>query len=60
MDDVIRGEQVGRVPEALSPAAEARAARRLTILLGAVSLPEMTQAETDWVFQARVRMAGDE
>jgi hypothetical protein len=52
-------EQVVQTLEALTPAAEARAARRLNILLGLVPLSEMTQAETDWVFRAKVRQADD-
>jgi hypothetical protein len=48
-----------RTVVALSPEAEARFTRRVTILLGLIPLPEMTQAETDWVFAQKVRLAGD-
>lgn len=47
-------------PAALSPEAEARFARRMSVLLGLVPLPAMTQAETDWVFRQKVRTAGDQ
>jgi hypothetical protein len=60
MGDVTRGEQVARTLEALSPAAEARAARRLNLILLLIPLPEMTQEEADWLFWARVRLAGEE
>ena len=43
----------------LPPGAEARAVRRLSILVGAVPLPDMSQAETDWVFRTKVRIASD-
>lgn len=39
-------EQVERMLETLTPAAEVRVARLLNVLLGAVPLPEMTQAES--------------
>ena len=56
----MQGERVGRMLDTLSPEAEALAARRLNLLLLLVPLPEMTQGEADWLFWARVRMAGDE
>jgi hypothetical protein len=40
--------------------AEARAVRRLSMLIGAVPLWEMSQAEVDWVFRAKLRIASDE
>jgi hypothetical protein len=53
-------QAAGGVDHPLSPGAEARFTRRLAVLLGVVPLPEMTQAETDWVFAQRVRLAGDD
>jgi hypothetical protein len=44
----------------MSPEAEARFSRRMSILLGLVPLPEMSQDETDWVFEQKVRLAGEE
>ena len=55
--DVPNDQSQGLNLDPLSPDAEALAARRLTILLGLVPLPEMSQAETDWVFRAKLRMA---
>ncbi|HYH64924.1 MAG TPA: hypothetical protein VD866_09545 [Urbifossiella sp.] len=57
MNDVTTGEQVQRTLEGMSPAAETRVARRLNVLLGVVPLWELTQAETDWVFRQKVRLA---
>jgi len=44
---------------ALSPEAEARFARRVSVLLGLIPLPDMTQAETDWLFEQKVRLSGE-
>ncbi len=44
---------------ALSPEAEARLIRGMAVLVGLVPLPDMTQAETDWLFEQRVRLAND-
>jgi hypothetical protein len=41
---------------ALSPEAEARLARGMAVLVGLIPLPEMTQAETNWVFAQKVRL----
>jgi hypothetical protein len=60
MDEVMKGEQVAGILEALTPEVEACAARRLNMLLGVVPLWAMTQEEADWVFRARMRMAGGE
>ena len=46
--------------ERLSPEAQARFDRQLGILLGFVPLPEMTQEETDWVFDQKLRLRGDD
>jgi hypothetical protein len=43
----------------LSPEAEARMTRRLTVLLGLVPLPQMSQDETDWLFRQRQRTPSD-
>jgi hypothetical protein len=43
----------------LSPESEARFARRMSILLGLVPLPQLSQDETDWVFAQKVRLAGE-
>jgi len=56
MGDVSSSQQNLSV-DPLPPHVEARAARRLTILLGLVPLPEMTQTETDWLFRAKLGMA---
>ncbi|QDU23620.1 hypothetical protein [Urbifossiella limnaea] len=45
---------------ALSPEAAALMRRRVTLILGFVPLPEMTQAETDWVFHQSQRAADDQ
>ena len=45
---------------ALAPEAAALMRRRVELLLGFVPLPEMTQAETDWVFHQSLRAAADE
>jgi hypothetical protein len=44
----------------LSPESAALMRRRVNLLLGFVPLPEMTQAETDWVFHQNLRAADDE
>lgn len=44
----------------LSPEAAALILRRVSLLLGFVPLPEMTQEETDWVFHQSLRAADDE
>jgi hypothetical protein len=44
----------------LPPGVEARATRRLAVLLGLVPLPRMTQEEADWLFRQKVRTATDE
>jgi hypothetical protein len=49
-----------RAPAPLPPQAEARVVRRLAVLLGLIPLPEMTQAEADWVFLQKQRLAGDD
>ncbi len=49
-----------RKPVAMSPEAEARFTRRMSILLGLIPLPDMTQAETDWLFEQKVRLSGEE
>jgi hypothetical protein len=59
MDDVMKAELVSQTLEALSPAAEARAPRRLCLLVGAVPLPETTQVEADWFIRTRVQLAGE-
>jgi hypothetical protein len=46
--------------EPLSPGAEARFTRRLGVLLGLVPLTQMTQEETDWVFEQKMRIGGDD
>jgi hypothetical protein len=53
-----RKSKRGRKP-AMSPEAEARFSRRMSILLGLLPLPEMTQNETDWMFQQKVRLASE-
>jgi hypothetical protein len=60
MGDESPAEKRKRKPVALSPEAEARFTRRISVLLGLIPLPDMTQAETDWVFRQKVRMAGDQ
>ncbi len=51
--------QQALAPAPLPPDVEALAARRLTLVLGLVPLAAMSQAEADWMFRAKVRMAGD-
>jgi hypothetical protein len=46
--------------ERRSPDLQARFDRHLGILLGFVPLPEMTQEETDWVFEQKLRIGGDD
>ena len=57
------GRKTVRAAERVPPLprqAEARVVRRLAVLLGLVPLPEMTQAETDWLFHQKQRLAGDD
>jgi hypothetical protein len=51
-----REEEWERVP--LPPKVAARKTRRTHTLIGLVPLDEMTQDETDWLFQQKVRLAG--
>lgn len=46
--------------EPLPPEVQARFDRHLAILVGYVPLPEMTQDETDWLFEQKVRLAWDQ
>jgi hypothetical protein len=40
----------------LSGPVKAQMTRRLALLLGLIPLPQMTQAEADWVFRQKVRL----
>ncbi len=60
MGDVSSEQPQHLTVDPLPPEVEALAARRLTILLGAVPLWQMDQEETDWLFRAKLRMADDE
>lgn len=61
-----RTEQRGRrrpskaVVQPLPPELQARFDRHLAILLGHVPLPEMTQEETDWLFEQKMLIGGDD
>jgi hypothetical protein len=59
MDTSTTTDQTNDPLTRLPAGAEARAARRLSMLVGAVPLWEMSQAEVDWVFRAKVQVAGD-
>jgi len=52
-------DKADRPAEPLRPDAQARYDRKVTLLLGRVPLPQMTQEEADWVLAQKLVIGGD-